>query len=47
MNIALSLLIDIQDRWVILTAHHRRFGTKNPVYEQIQARKLKWDQAAR
>jgi hypothetical protein len=27
--------------WVILTAHRRRFGMKNPVYEQIQARKVK------
>jgi transposase-like protein len=29
------------DRWVILTAHRRRFGMGNPVYEQIQARKVK------
>jgi hypothetical protein len=29
------------DRWVILTAHRRRFGMKNPAYEQIQARKVK------
>jgi hypothetical protein len=37
----LSLLIDIPDRWGILTAHRRRFGMKNPVSEQIQARKVK------
>jgi hypothetical protein len=36
-----QLLIDIPDRWGILTAHRRRFGMKNPVYEQIQARKVK------
>ncbi len=29
------------DRWGILTAHRGRFGMKNPVYEQIQARKVK------
>ncbi len=29
------------DRWGILTAHHRRFGMKNPIYEQIEARKVK------
>src|SRR5713101_1507491 len=29
------------DRWVILTAHDRRFGMDNPVCEQIQARKVK------
>jgi hypothetical protein len=29
------------DRWVILPAHRRRFGMGNPVYEQIQARKVK------
>src|SRR5258708_10833102 len=29
------------DRWGILTAHRRRVGMKNPVYEQIQARKVK------
>jgi transposase InsO family protein len=37
----MKLLIDIPDRWSILTAHHRRFGIKNPLYEQIQARKVK------
>ena len=25
----------------MLTAHHKRFGMKNRVYEQIQARKMK------
>jgi hypothetical protein len=34
-------LKDIPDRWGILTAHRRRLGMKNPVYEQIQARKVK------
>src|SRR5258707_15768009 len=29
------------DRLGILSANRRRFGMKNPVYEQIQARKLK------
>jgi hypothetical protein len=29
------------DRWVILTAHDRRFGMDNPVCEQIQARKVR------
>jgi len=33
--------IDIPDRWGILAVHRRRFGMKNPVYEQIQARKVK------
>ena len=35
----MKLLIDIPDRWSILTAHCGRFGMmKNPAYEQIQAR---------
>jgi hypothetical protein len=29
------------DRWVILTAHDRRFGMDNPVCEQIQARRVR------
>src|SRR6266851_9555280 len=37
----MKLLIDIPDRWGILTAHLRRFGMKHPVYEQIQDRKVK------
>jgi hypothetical protein len=36
-----KLLIDVPDRWDILTAHHRRSGMKTSVYEQIQARKVK------
>jgi hypothetical protein len=37
----LKLLIDIPDRWGILTAHHRRPGMENSAYEQVQARKVK------
>src|SRR6202011_3844079 len=33
--------LDMPHRWRILAAHRRRFGMKNPVYEQIQARKVK------
>lgn len=33
--------MDIADGWVALTAHDRRFGMGIPVYEQIQARKVK------
>jgi transposase InsO family protein len=36
-----KLLIDITNRWGILTAHHGRFRMKNQVNEQIQARKVK------
>ena len=32
------------DRWGILSAHRGRFGMKNPVYEQIQARKVVQEQ---
>src|SRR5260221_14784767 len=35
------MLIDIPDRWDILTTPRRRVGMKNQVYEQIQARKGK------
>lgn len=41
LRVVVKLLIDIPDRWGILTAHRRRFGMKNPVYEQIRARKVK------
>ncbi len=34
-------LIDIPDRWSILRVHRRKFGMKNPVYDQIQERKVK------
>jgi hypothetical protein len=37
----MSLLIDIPDTWGVLTARRKRFGMKNPVYAQIQARKVK------
>jgi hypothetical protein len=40
-----KLVIDIPDRWGILTAHRRRFGMKNPVFKKIQDRKVK-EQAA-
>ena len=33
--------MDIPDRWGMLTAHHKRFGMKSRVYEQIQVRKMK------
>ncbi len=37
----LYLLIDIPDRWSILRVHRREFGMKNPVYDQVQERKVK------
>ena len=33
-------LLDIPDRWGILTAHQERSEMKNPVYEPIQVRKV-------
>jgi hypothetical protein len=33
--------MDMPDRWAALTAHDKRFGMGTPVYEQIQARKVK------
>ena len=29
------------DRWSILTTHRRKSGMENPVYEQLQAGKVK------
>ena len=37
----MKLLLDIPDRWGILTTHDRRFGMKNQVKEHIQARKVR------
>jgi hypothetical protein len=37
----LCLLVDIMDKWGIRTAHRRTYRIKNPISEQIQARKVK------
>jgi hypothetical protein len=41
LTIALKLLMDIHESCDILSAHGRRSGTKNPLHDQIQGRKVK------